>query len=97
MVCLSIALPFIIAVGAAIGWVSNNWAWCAAVSLPIGYYFSTEHGPSAGFLNSQIFDFPPVFFATLVGFAIARKIRSRWAPGDQIAQARQVRTQGRIG
>jgi hypothetical protein len=88
MIFFSAALPFIIALGAAIGWVSNNWAWCAGGSLPIGYYLSIEHGPGGGLVTSLIFSFPPVFFATLVGFAIGRKFRSRWTLGDRVPQAR---------
>jgi hypothetical protein len=88
MIFFSAALPCI-ALGAAIGWVSKDWAWCAAVSLPIGYYFSIDRGLPDGIVISRIFDFPPVFLATLIGFGIARKIRSRSAfDGTTVQNAR---------
>ena len=69
-----------IAVGAAIGFVSRHWAWCVAVSLPIGYLSSMIHATPPGILASQSIDFPPVLLATLLGFAIAKKFLRRRAP-----------------
>ncbi|MBA2402708.1 MAG: hypothetical protein H0V72_29235 [Bradyrhizobium sp.] len=81
----SAALPFIIALGAVIGWMGKDWTWCAAVSLPIGFYFSLDRGLPGFAAIFQVFDFPPVFLATLIGLAIARKIRSRRASGQSDA------------
>jgi hypothetical protein len=64
-----------VAVGAAIGFASRHWAWCVAVSLPIGYFSSTT---PAGI--SQSIDFPPVLLATLLGLAFARKFLRSHAP-----------------
>jgi hypothetical protein len=69
-----------IAVGAAIGFVSRLWAWCVAVSLPIGYLSSMIHATPDGILASQSIDFPPVLLATLLGFALARKLLRSRAP-----------------
>jgi hypothetical protein len=69
-----------IAVGAAIGFVSKHWAWCVAVSLPIGYLSSITHATPPGALASQSIDFPPVLLATLLGFAFARKFLRSHAP-----------------
>jgi hypothetical protein len=66
-----------IAVGAGIGYTSRQWAWCVAVSLPIGYVSSTMHATPAGFLASQSIDFPPVLLATLIGFSLTRKFVRR--------------------
>jgi hypothetical protein len=67
-----------IAVGAAVGFVSRHWAWCVAVSLPIGYLSSMIHATPDGMLASQSIDFPPVLLATSLGFSLARKfLRSR--------------------
>jgi hypothetical protein len=92
IILFSAALPCLVAIGATIGWVGKDWTWCAAVSLPIGYYFSIDRGLPDGILISQIFDFPPVFFATLIGFGIARTIRTRWAvdsttPSERVASS----------
>jgi hypothetical protein len=67
-----------IAVGAAIGFVSRHWAWCVAVSLPIGY-LSMIHATSPSILASQSIDFPPGLLATLFGFALAKKFLRRRA------------------
>lgn len=69
-----------IAVGAAIGSVSRHWAWCVAVSLPIGYLSSTIHATPDGILASQSIDFPPVLIATSLGFNLARKFLRSHAP-----------------
>jgi hypothetical protein len=68
-----------IAVGAAIGFVSRHWAWCVAVSLPIGYLSSMIHATPNGILASQSIDFPPVLLATSLGFSLARKFLHRHA------------------
>ena len=91
IILFSAALPCLVALGATIGWVGKNWTWCAAVSLPIGYYFSIDRGLPDGILISQIFDFPR-FFATLIGFGIARKIRSKWAVDSTIPSERVARS-----
>jgi hypothetical protein len=69
-----------IAVGAVIGFVSRHWAWCVAVSLPIGYLSSMIHATPTGILASQSIDFPPVLLATSLGFALARKFQRWHAP-----------------
>lgn len=69
-----------LAVGAAIGSVSEHWAWCVAVSLPIGYLSSMMHATPPGVLASQSIDFPPILFAMLLGFALARKLLRRHSP-----------------
>ncbi len=69
-----------IAVGATIGFVSRHWAWCVAVSLPLGYLSSLIHATPPGILASQSIDFPPVLLATLLGFALAKKFLRRRAP-----------------
>lgn len=70
-----------IAMGAAIGFVSRHWAWCVAVSLPIGYLSSMLHATSPGILTSQSIDFPPVLIAMLLGFGLTRNVlRRRWPP-----------------
>ena len=69
-----------VAVGAAIGFASRHWAWCIAVSLPIGYLCSMIHATPAGILASQSIDFPPVLLATSLGFRLARKFLRSHAP-----------------
>jgi hypothetical protein len=69
-----------LAVGAAIGFVSEHWAWCVAVSLPIGYLSSNLHATPPGILASQSIDFPPILIASLLGFVLARKLLRRRAP-----------------
>jgi hypothetical protein len=69
-----------IAVGSVIGFVSRQWAWCVAVSLPIGYLSSMMHATPPGILASQSIDFPPVLLATSLGFALAKKFPGRPAP-----------------
>lgn len=69
-----------IAVGAAIGFVSRHWAWCVAVSLPIGYLSSMTHATPDGMLTSQSIDFPPVLIATSLGFVLRRKFLRPHAP-----------------
>ncbi len=68
------------AVGAAIGSVSEHWAWCVAVSLPVGGLSSMMHATLDGILASQSIDFPPILFAMLLGFALARKLLRPRAP-----------------
>ena len=68
-----------IALGMAIGFVTRHWAWCVAVSLPIGYLSSTTHAPD-GILASQSIDFPPVLLATSLGFAFARQFLRSHTP-----------------
>ncbi len=78
---MKVALPCL-ATGAAIGSISKRWAWCIAVSLPVGYYLSTTHARTPGVLTSQSIDFPPVLFAIIAGFALARTCSLRisaWA------------------
>ena len=69
-----------ILVGATIGFVSRHWAWCVAVSLPIGYLSSIIHAAPPGILASQSIDFPPVLLATSLGFAFARKLQRSRVP-----------------
>jgi hypothetical protein len=69
-----------LAVGAAIGSVSEHWAWCVAVSLPVGGLSSMMHATPDGILASQSIDFPPILFAMLLGFALARKLLRPRAP-----------------
>ncbi|OCK61257.1 hypothetical protein [Bradyrhizobium sp. LMTR 3] len=69
-----------IALGTVIGFVSRHWAWCVAVSLPIGYISSTTHEKLQGVLASQSIDFPPVLLATSLGFSLARKFLHPRAP-----------------
>jgi hypothetical protein len=67
-----------IALGTVIGFVSRHWAWCVAISLPIGYLSSMMHATPGGIVASQSIDFPPVLLATLLGFALMRRfLRSR--------------------
>jgi hypothetical protein len=68
-------------VGATIGFVTRHWAWCVAVSLPIGYLSSMIHATPDGILASQSIDFPPVLLATLLGFSFAKNFlrpHARW-------------------
>lgn len=69
-----------IVVGAAIGFLSRHWAWCVAVSLPIGYLSSMIHATPDGILASLSIDFPPVLLATSLGFSLARKFLHSRAP-----------------
>jgi hypothetical protein len=69
-----------LAMGAAIGSVSKHWAWCVAVSLPIGYLSSMMQATPPGVLASQLIGFPPILFAMLLGFALSRKLLRRHAP-----------------
>jgi len=81
---VKVALPCL-TIGVVIGLISKRWAWCVVVSLPIGYYLSTTHDGPPGVLPSQSIDFPPVLFAALLGFALARKIAPRilaWAKAN---------------
>ena len=57
---------------AAIGFISRHWAWCVAVSLPVGYLSSTTHAAPDGILASLSIDFPPVLLATSLGFRSRR-------------------------
>jgi hypothetical protein len=73
---MKVAIPCI-ALGAAIGSISKHWALCVAASLPIGFYLSNTHYNSPGIFTSQSIDFPPVLFAVLMGFGLARKFAPR--------------------
>jgi hypothetical protein len=78
---MKVALPCL-ATGAVIGSISKRWAWCIAISLPIGYYLSAAQTRPPGVLTSQSIDFPPVLFAVIAGFALARTFAPRisaWA------------------
>ena len=68
------------AVGAAIGFFSRQWAWCVAVSLPVGYVSAMTHATPPGILASQSLDFPPVLLAMSLGFALVKKLPGRPAP-----------------
>jgi hypothetical protein len=73
---MQLTFPYI-ALGAAIRYFSQQWAWCVPVSLPIAYYFSTQNARPPGLLASQSLDFPPVLFAVLLGFLIMRALARR--------------------
>ena len=72
---LRAAIPCVL-LGGAIGWIAASGTWCVALSLAIGYYLSTTHANPLGLLTAQAIDFPPVLFATLLGFALIRWLRS---------------------
>jgi len=74
---MKVAIPCI-ALGAAIGSITRRWAWCVAISLLIGLYFSTTHDNPAGTFTSQSIDFPPVLFAVSAGFGLTRKLAARF-------------------
>ena len=74
-----VAVPCLL-LGCAIHWIAGSKIWCVAASLPIGFYLSTTHASPPGLLASQSIDFPPVLFATLIGFGLTRAVRSKLAP-----------------
>jgi hypothetical protein len=76
---VKVALPCL-AIGGVIGAISKRWVWCVVISLSIGYYLSIAQTRPAGFLASQSIDFPPVLFAILAGFVLARKFAPRIFP-----------------
>ncbi|MBR0954212.1 hypothetical protein [Bradyrhizobium canariense] len=69
-----VALPCL-AAGAVIGLLTRQWAWCMAISLPIGIQLSAAHANPPGPIAQYSIEFPPVLFAVLLGFAFARKLR----------------------
>jgi hypothetical protein len=76
---VKVALPCL-AAGVVIGAISKRWVWCVVISLTIGYYLTIDQTRPVGLFSSQSIDFPPVLFAILAGFALARKFAPRIFP-----------------